>query len=179
MKQKLKPLACTCHVHIKGYTVLKNWRIVLKKAIFRIYFVLQESYNFPVRKPRFSCVHHNCDCKHYPTSYFYARFLPFLTISWGRKEKQNFQPWEVLRFQNNDPLKAEVKTELQYTRRLWWLFLDHACLLVSLIFKFLLFFFLLFTVFSYSVFIFHNLLQSIYSNVKCAYLIFIVTSAFH
>jgi hypothetical protein len=24
MKQKLKTLACTCHVHVNGYTVLKN-----------------------------------------------------------------------------------------------------------------------------------------------------------
>lgn len=51
MKQKLKTLACTCHVHVNGYTVLKNWRIVLKKAIFPISFVLQESFEnlgFPV-----------------------------------------------------------------------------------------------------------------------------------
>jgi hypothetical protein len=37
-------------------------------------------------------------------------------------------------------LKAEVVTELQY--RLRWLFLDKACLLLSLIFKFLLLFYI-------------------------------------
>jgi hypothetical protein len=207
--KKSKPLACTCHAVINCYTVLKNWRIVLKKATFSISFGLQESYYFPLGKHRFSCVHRNCDRKNDPTSYFFAKFLPFLTISWRRKEKRNFRPGEVLQFQNNDPLKTKVITELPY--RLMWFFLDKACWLVSLtlilltwkirwapniaikwqmgfnlafkmlIFKLLLSFllFLLYFHILCSFFTIYFILKSIYSNVMCAYLIFSVTSAIH